>query len=119
MMEPAFQSRWPLLSILKNSTPTHLIIGTDPISRARVRGYERRCEQGVLAQAATIFQHTNPFFAGRVDQTPKVAEIARKNLTARLVWLNDELKDRKWVAGDKISIADITLLIGVGWAKVA
>jgi len=33
--------------------------------------------------------------------------------------LNDELKDREWVAGDKLSIADITLLIGVGWAKVA
>jgi glutathione S-transferase len=84
-----------------------------------VHGYERRCEQGVLAQAATIFQHTSPFFAGRVDQTPKVAEIARKNLTARLAWLNDELKDREWVAGNRLSIADITLLIGVGWAKVA
>jgi glutathione S-transferase len=29
------------------------------------------------------------------------------------------LKDREWVAGDRISIADITLLIGIGWAKVA
>ncbi len=48
-----------------------------------------------------------------------MAEIARKNLTARLAWLNDELKNREWVAGDRISIADITLLIGVGWAKVA
>jgi glutathione S-transferase len=99
--------------------PDPPLIGTDAVSRALVRGYERRCEQGVLAQAATIFQHTNPFFAGRVDQTPKVAEIARKNLTARLAWLNDELKNREWLAGDRISIADITLLIGVGWAKVA
>jgi glutathione S-transferase len=73
----------------------------------------------VLNQAATVFQHTNPFFAGRVDQTPKVAEIARHNLTARLAWLNEELKDREWVAGDKISIADITLSVGIGWAKVA
>lgn len=95
------------------------LLGTDPVARARVRAYERRCEQGVLNQAATIFQHTSSFFAGRVDQTPKVAEIARKNLTARLAWLNDELKDREWVAGNSISIADITLLIGVGWAKVA
>ena len=99
--------------------PNPPLIGTDPASRARVRAYERRCEQGVLAQAATIFQHTNPFFAGRVDQTPKVAEIAGKNLTARLAWFNNELKDREWVAGNRISLADITLLIGVGWAKVA
>jgi glutathione S-transferase len=99
--------------------PNPSLIGTDAVSRALVRGYERRCEQGVLAQAATIFRHTNSFFAGRVDQTPKVAEIARKNLTARLAWLNDELKNREWVAGDRISIADITLLIGIGWAKVA
>jgi glutathione S-transferase len=99
--------------------PEPPLLGKDPVSRAQVRAYERRCEQGVLGQAATIFQHTNPFFAGRVDQTLKVAELARKNLTARLAWLNDDLKDREWVAGDKISIADITLLVGVGWAKVA
>src|SRR5574341_1058180 len=36
--------------------PNPPLIGTDPVSRALVRGYERRCEQGVLAQAATIFQ---------------------------------------------------------------
>jgi glutathione S-transferase len=99
--------------------PNPPLMGTDPVSRAKIRAYERRCEQGVLNQAATIFQHTSPFFAGRVDQTPKVAEIARNNLTARLVWLNDELKDREWVAGDSISVADVTLLIGIGWAKVA
>ncbi|MBI3302243.1 MAG: glutathione S-transferase family protein [Deltaproteobacteria bacterium] len=99
--------------------PNPPLMGTDPVSRARVRAYERRCEQGVLAQAATMFQHTNPFFAGRVDQTPKVAEIAQKNLTARLAWLNDELKDREWVAGDKISIADITLLIAVDFSRAS
>lgn len=99
--------------------PNPPLIGTDPVSRARVRAYERRCEQGVLAQASTMFQHTNPFFAGRVDQTPKVAEIARKNLTARLAWLNNELKDREWVAGDSISIADITLLIGIDFSRTS
>jgi glutathione S-transferase len=108
-----------IIEYFEDLYPNPPLLGTDPVSRAKVRAYERRCEQGVLNQAATIFQHTSPFFAGRVDQTPKVAEIARNNLTARLAWLNNELKDREWVAGDKISIADITLSVGIGWAKVA
>ena len=108
-----------IIEYFEERYPTPPLMGTDPISRAKIRAYERRCEQGVLNQAATIFQHTSPFFAGRVDQTPKVAEIARNNLATRLAWLNDELKNREWVAGGNLSIADITLLVGIGWAKVA
>lgn len=108
-----------IIEYFEERYPTPPLTGTDPISRAKIRAYERRCEQGVLNQAATIFQHTSPFFAGRVDQTPKVAEIAHNNLTTRLAWLNDELKNREWVAGGNLSIADITLLVGIGWAKVA
>ena len=107
-----------ILEYFEELYPAPPLMGTDPVARARVRAYERRCEQGVLNQAATMFQHTNQFFAGRVDQTPKVAETAQKNLTARLAWLNDELRDREWVAGN-FSIADITLLIGVDFSRVS
>lgn len=107
-----------IIEYFEETHPNPPLIGTDPITRAQVRAWERRCEQGALQQAATIFQHTNQFFAGRIDQNPKVAEAAKKLLTARLAWINDELKNREWVAG-AFSIADITLLIGVDFASVS
>src|SRR5262249_56859610 len=107
-----------IMEYFEELDPNPPLTGTDAASRALVRGYERRCEQGVLAQAATIFQHTNPFFAGRVDQTPKVADDALEELTARLVRLHTELKNREWVAAEEISVADSAFVIGVRCAEV-
>ena len=107
-----------IIEYFEETHPEPPLIGTDPVTRARVRAWERRAELGVLSLAATIFRHTNKFFADRVEQNPRVAEAARKDLTARLAWMNDDLDGRDWLAG-KFSIADITLLIGVDFAGVS
>jgi glutathione S-transferase len=97
--------------------PTPPLLGTDPLTRALVRAWERRCELGVILQGTRRFFHSSPYFASRVEQNPKVVEEAGQVLTARLALINDQLKDKEWLVGP-FSLADITLLVGIDFIVV-
>jgi len=95
--------------------PQPPLLGTDSLTRALVRAWERRCELVVFLQATRRFFHSSPFFATRVEQNPKVVEEAGQVLRNRLALINEQLKDHEWVAG-LFSLADLTLLAGVDFA---
>ena len=98
--------------------PEPPLLGADPLTRALVRAWERRCELGVFLQATRRFLHSSPFFAARVAQNPQVVAEAGQVLRARLALLNAQLKDHEWVAGP-FSLADLTLLAGVDFAAAS
>jgi glutathione S-transferase len=99
--------------------PTPPMIGTTPLERARVRALERICELGVLSNAATIFQNTSPFMAGRLKQSADAADNGRARLAANLRVLDDAIGTRPFVAGERPTIADCTLLAGLDFAEFA
>jgi glutathione S-transferase len=45
--------------------------------------------------------------------------VSRKHALTRFEWLDRELDDREFVAGDRYTIADITLLIGIDFGRVS
>jgi glutathione S-transferase len=45
--------------------------------------------------------------------------VCKKHALKRLEWLDRELADRNFVAGDRYTIADITLLIGLDFGRVS
>ena len=98
--------------------PEPPLLGQDPLARALVRAWERRCELGVFLQATRRFLHSNPFFAARVEQNPQVVQEAGQVLRNRLSLINDQLKDHEWVTGS-FSLADITLLAGIDFATAS
>ena len=57
------------------------------------------------------------FFKGRIPQVPEYGEGCRASALKRLEWLDGELADRPFVAGDAYTIADITALCGVDFGK--
>ena len=97
--------------------PTPPMIGTSPVERARVRELERICELGVFSSVGTVFQNTHPFFAGRLKQSPEAAENARARLASTLKVVDARIDGRRFVAGDRPSIADCTLLAALGFAE--
>jgi glutathione S-transferase len=99
--------------------PTPSLLGTSPLERARVREAERICEIGVLSNVGTIFQNTHPFFAGRVTQVPQAADNARVRLNNALRVVDARLATNPFVAGDKPTIADCTLLAALDFAGFA
>jgi glutathione S-transferase len=99
--------------------PNPPMIGATPLERARVRALERIAELGVLTRVATIFQNTHPFMAGRVKQSADAAETARGLMANSLKVLDAEIGKRPFVAGERPTIADCTLLAALEFAAFA
>jgi glutathione S-transferase len=108
-----------IIEYLEELHPTPPMVGTTPLERARVRSLERIAELGVMSAIASIFQNTHPFMAGRLKQSPDAAENARNRLAAVLKVLDAEIGKRPFVAGDKPTIADCTLLAALEFGEFA
>lgn len=95
-----------------------LMGGGDPRQAANIEMWQRRMELEVALPIMQVFRNTHPFFAGRIEQIPDYGEAQRRHATKRLAWLDEELADREFVAGDSFTIADITALIGIDFGRV-
>jgi glutathione S-transferase len=108
-----------IMEYLEELHPKPSMLGSTPLERARVREAERICDLGVLGSIGTIFQNTHPFFAQRVKQSADAAENARPRLNNALKVIDDRLAKQKFVAGEKPTIADCTLLAALDFASFA
>ncbi|MDA1098248.1 MAG: glutathione S-transferase family protein [Proteobacteria bacterium] len=98
--------------------PAPALFGGDAKDRALVEMWNRRVEFNISACVAAGFRHTNKFFAELEDQVPAWGELNQAKAPARFDWLDGVLADREFVAGDHYTVADITALCGVDFAKV-
>jgi len=108
-----------IMEYLEELHPKPPMIGASPLERARVRELERIAEIGVLSSVGTVFQNTSPFFAGRVKQSPDAADNARARLANNLKVLDDRIGKGPFVAGERPSIADCTLLAALDFGNFA
>lgn len=95
-----------------------LMGGSDPEEAARIEMWQRRMELEIALPIMQVFRNTHPYFADRIDQYADYGEGQRSHATKRLEWLDRELADREFVAGDEYSIADITAQIGIDFGRV-
>ena len=91
----------PIMEYLEELYPDPPLVGSDPVTRALARSWERRCEIGVYLTASRM-----------VLSKGDVSDQARKVLLLRLPLVNAGLEGKEWLAGD-FSIADIMLFIGL------
>ena len=90
--------------------PEPPLMGIDSTDRAVVEMWQRRMELEVALQVMMTFRNTHDYLKGRIVQVPEYGEVSRKHALTRFEWLDRELDDREFVAGDRYTIADITLL---------
>jgi glutathione S-transferase len=98
--------------------PNPPLMGTDAVDRARVEMWQRRMEFEIALPIMQVFRNTHAFFKGRIPQVPEYGEVCRKSAETRMRWLNGELGKTRFVAGDRYTIADITLLIGLDFGRI-
>jgi len=96
------------------------LFGADPVERAKVEMWNRFVELGVFSQVSFVFRHGHPGMAGfEVPQVADWAEVNRGRALEQLAWLDGELGRRAFVAGDRFTVADITLLVAVDFMRAA
>ncbi len=98
--------------------PEPPLMGIDAADRAIVEMWNRRMELEVMGLVTQAFRNTHEFFKGRVAQVPEFGEVCRSAAPKRLEWLDGEIADRPFIAGDRYTIADITALVGIDFGRV-
>ncbi len=97
--------------------PEPALFGVDAKDKAVVEMWNRRMELEILSMTAGAFRNTSEFFKGRIPQSAEYGAICRNAALKRLEWLDKELANRQFIAGDRFTIADITALIGIDFGR--
>ena len=98
--------------------PEPRLMGGDGEDQAFVEMWDRRMEFEIFWPIAMVFRHTHEFFKGKIPQVAEYGQVQREYAATRMAWLNDELADREFIAGERYSIADITALCGIDFGRV-
>jgi glutathione S-transferase len=105
--------------------PDPPLFGRDALGQARVEQWQRRIEFDGMSNIAAIFRNTAPQWKTRAapgsapdtGQIPELAERGRALLPGFFRMVDEQLADNEFVAGDHVSVADITLYCTTGFAR--
>lgn len=100
------------------TNPTPPLFGATPIEQANIEMWQRRCEIYFMNLVGMAFQHTSGFFADRMTPIKEWGDECYKNASKFMGLIDKHLAGSEYVAGDSYSIADITALCTVDFARV-
>jgi glutathione S-transferase len=100
--------------------PEPRLFGQGAKDEAMVEMWQRRIEFHLLVPISQVFRHAHPAMKEmEVPQVPAWAESNKPRVTEFLEILDRELKERRFVAGDRYTVADITGLVCIDFMKPA
>lgn len=93
----------------KKDTPS--LIGDTPEERAKTRMWTRRIDLNIAEPALNGFRFSQglKLFENRIRCIPEAADGLKATAQDRLKWLDGLMGDKPFIAGDKLSMADIML----------
>ncbi len=99
--------------------PDPNLMGRDAFERAFIEMWDRRMELLFSMPLMMWVRHGNPVLAAvERNQNAEVATYNQGQAMRMAKWLNSELANREWIAGDRFTIADITAACGIDFAKM-
>jgi glutathione S-transferase len=98
--------------------PEPSLLGSTPIERATISMWQRQVEMALMLQVGMCFQHTTGYFKDRMVPVPEYGKEAGINASKYFNILERRLELNEFIAGDTFSIADITALCAIDFARV-
>lgn len=99
--------------------PEPNLMGVDATERAFVEMADRRVEWYFLLPIAHCVRHTHPGLAPlEQPQFPEFGRSQGEKVREAAVWLDAELRRQPFVAGDRLTIADITAFCALEFARL-
>ena len=105
--------------------PEPPLLGRTPQEKAEIASWNWRVEFEGLLPIAEAMRNTAPSLANRAlpgpmnhAQIPELAQRGLARLQQFLVTLNERLAEREFIATDRFSIADLTAVVAVDFARV-
>ena len=114
-----------IAAYLEARYPDPPLMGTAPLDKAEIAGWQWRIEFEGLAAIAECLRNSSPGMANRalpgpVDY-PQIPELAQRGLVRVqqfFAMLDKRLEGRDFVAANQFSIADITAVVTVDFARI-
>ena len=87
------------------------LIGETAEERAQTRMWTRRIDLGIVENLANGFRYAEglQIFKARVTTLPEAAKGLKSIAQEKIAWLDGRMQDKRFVCGDRFSLADILL----------
>jgi glutathione S-transferase len=108
-----------ICSYLESLYPEPNLMGVDAQERAFIEAADRQVEHTLLAAVANHVRHTHPGLLPL--ENPQFKDYAAeqgKRMVAAAGLFDSLLATRRWMAGDRFTIADITAFCGLEFARL-
>ena len=122
---PLLTDNAAIAAYLEARFPRPALLGATPHEKAEIASWNWRVEFDGLLAIAEALRNSAPAMAGRAlpgpvgyAQIPELAQRGRARVQQFFVALNDRLNGREFIAADRFSVADITAVVGVDFARV-
>ena len=107
-----------ICTYFENTVPEPTLMGTDAKSKAIISMWQRQVEMALLLQVGMCFQHSTGYFKDRMVPVAEYGKQAGINAAKYLNILERRLELNTYIAGEDFSIADITALCAIDFARV-
>lgn len=100
---------------IKSENP---LMGRTALEKAQVEMWQRRIEFHLLLPVSMCFVHTTGYFKDRMKPIAEWGDISGQNAETYFEELNEHFSQSNYLVDDYFSIADITLLCSIDFARV-
>ena len=109
-----------ICELLDELQPNPPLIGATPDQRAETRMWLRRIEFGITENIYNGWRwgEGQAFWQGRGRTIPEASDGLKAIARDKLVWLDGLMGDRPYIAGDRFTLADIVLFVGLDFGEV-
>ncbi|HEX5304979.1 MAG TPA: glutathione S-transferase [Dyella sp.] len=114
-----------IAAYLEARYPEPPLLGRTPQDKADIASWQWRCEFDGLLAVADALRNSNPAMVNRAlpgpldyPQIPELAERGLARAKQFFAILNAHLAEREFIAADQFSVADITAVVTVDFARV-
>ncbi len=102
---------------LEGLNPRPPLFGVTPKEQATIDMWIRRIELQLMLPIAHIWRHTHPLTAALLTQYKDFGESNRAHVERTYHWLDGELADRAFIAGETYSMADIVAVTTIQFGQ--
>jgi glutathione S-transferase len=100
--------------------PEPNLFGSTPVEQATIEMWQRQLEWRLFFPIAQVVRHSHPKMAEmEKPQVPDWAAVNRPKALHAMTIVDEALRDQPFIAGDRFTVADITGLVALDFAKSA
>ena len=107
-----------ICNYFENTQPQPSLMGDSPLQKAQVEMWQRRVEFAFFLPVGMAFQHTTGYFKDRMTPCSEWGQDCKKSAYGFMKLVNQHLENNQYLLGDYFSIADVTMVCALDFARV-